>query len=57
MTAILLVSSDLNEILSLSDRVIVMFRGAIIGEVSKSEMSRELIGLLMAGISINEAVK
>jgi simple sugar transport system ATP-binding protein len=55
-TAILLISSDLNEILSLSDRVIVMFRGAVIGEVLKYEMSRELIGLLMAGISTKEAI-
>jgi simple sugar transport system ATP-binding protein len=50
-TAILLVSSDLNEVMSLSDRIVVMFRGAIIGEVPRSEMRKESIGLFMAGIA------
>ena len=35
--------------MSLSDRVIVMYKGAIIGEVDPRKVSREDIGLLMAG--------
>jgi general nucleoside transport system ATP-binding protein len=48
--AILLISSDLNEVMSLSDRIIVMFKGAVIGEVAARAMGKEGIGLLMAGI-------
>ncbi|HEY6595342.1 MAG TPA: ATP-binding cassette domain-containing protein [Asanoa sp.] len=49
-TAVLLVSSELDEVLSLSDRVAVMYRGRIIAEVPP-DTPREEIGLLMAGIS------
>jgi ABC-type uncharacterized transport system ATPase subunit len=49
--AILLISSDLNEVMSLSDRILVMYKGEIIGEMSAREMTREAIGLLMAGIT------
>lgn len=45
--AILLVSTELDEIIALSDRVIVMFEGRIAGEVSGSQMTREKIGRLM----------
>jgi general nucleoside transport system ATP-binding protein len=53
--AILLVSVELDEIRSLSDRVLVMFAGRIVGEVSPQADEAE-IGLLMAGINRNEAV-
>jgi len=46
---VLLVSADLNEILSLSDRIIVMFQGRIMGELSQAEATPERLGLLMAG--------
>ncbi len=46
---ILLVSAELEEILSLSDRIVVMYEGAISGEVSSKEANREKIGLLMMG--------
>ena len=50
-SAILLVSVELDEILSLSDRVAVMFDGQIIGErVTRDTDEREL-GLLMAGVT------
>ena len=50
-TAILLVSVELEEVLSLSDRIVVMFDGKIVGErVNKNVTDRE-IGLLMAGIA------
>ncbi len=50
---ILLVSSELDEILALSDRVLVMFEGAIVGEFSRRELQEvsalETLGLLMGG--------
>ncbi len=49
-TAVLLVSTELDEILSLSDRIAVMFRGEIIAIVPAEKANREQIGLLMAGI-------
>ena len=47
--AILLVSQDLSEVLALSDRVLVMYEGSIVGERSARPASQEDIGLLMAG--------
>jgi ABC-type uncharacterized transport system ATPase subunit len=47
--AVLLVSADLDEILSLSDRVGVMFKGRIIRELRPEQTSREEIGLYMTG--------
>ena len=46
---VLLVSEDLEEIMALSDRIAVMFRGEIMGIVSASEAKIEEIGLMMAG--------
>ena len=48
-TAVLLVSAELDELLAVSDRILVMFRGRIVGEVEAATASREEIGLLMAG--------
>jgi simple sugar transport system ATP-binding protein len=47
--AVLLVSSELDEVLALGDRIAVMYRGRIVGIVPPST-SREQIGLLMAGV-------
>jgi simple sugar transport system ATP-binding protein len=47
--AVVLISSDLEEILSLSDRIAVMFEGRITGEVSSSEADELSLGLLMTG--------
>jgi len=47
-TAVLVVSSELDEVLSLADRVAVMYRGQVLAIVSPST-PREQIGLLMAG--------
>uniref|UniRef100_A0A2A4YUH3 Heme ABC transporter ATP-binding protein n=1 Tax=OCS116 cluster bacterium TaxID=2030921 RepID=A0A2A4YUH3_9PROT len=52
--AVLLVSVELDEILSLSDRTIVMFDGYISGERVTSETNDGDLGLLMAGIDQNE---
>jgi len=49
-TAVLVVSSELDEVLALADRVAVMYRGRVIAEVSP-ETPREEIGLLMAGVT------
>jgi len=40
----------LDEILSLSDRILVMFNGEMMGEISAEEADERKIGLLMAGI-------
>ncbi len=48
--AILLVSEDLEEIISLSDRVAVMFEGEIVGVVDAKKAKVEEIGLMMAGV-------
>jgi len=48
--AVLLVSAELDEILSLSDRIAVMYKGEIIDIVPIEKATRENIGLLMAGV-------
>ncbi len=47
---VLLISEDLDEIFALSDRIIVMYEGEIIGEVLSKDASREQIGLWMSGV-------
>ena len=49
--AILLVSVELDEIMSLSDRIAVMFDGQIMGERVPEETNEQDLGLLMAGIT------
>ena len=49
--AILLVSVELDEILSLSDRIAVMFDGRIMGERLPDQTNAKELGLLMAGVS------
>ena len=46
--AVLLISAELDEVLDLSDRVLVMFRGQIVGTFPAEEAQREKVGLLMA---------
>jgi ABC-type uncharacterized transport system ATPase subunit len=48
--AILLVSADLDEILQLSDRIAVIYEGAIMGVLEQGEFDIERIGLMMAGV-------
>ena len=47
--AILLISEDLDEVRALSDRIAVMYEGAIVGEVDAATAPVEELGLLMAG--------
>ena len=48
--AVLLVSAELDEIMSLSDRIAVMYKGQIIATLDAAKATREKVGLLMAGI-------
>jgi simple sugar transport system ATP-binding protein len=56
-TAILLVSTELEEVMQLSDRIAVMYRGKIIDIVDADTASKEMIGLLMAGVKLSEEEK
>jgi ABC-type uncharacterized transport system ATPase subunit len=47
--AVLLVSADLDEIMSLSDRIGVIFKGRIIQEFNQGEATKEQVGLYMTG--------
>jgi len=55
--AVLLVSSELDEILALSDRIAVVYRGQIMEIVEAGKTNKEYLGLLMAGITPSEALK
>ena len=48
--AILLVSVELDEIMGLSDRIVVMFDGRIMGERQPGQTSAGELGMLMAGV-------
>lgn len=50
--AVLLVSAELDEILSLADRIAVMFHGQIVATMPADEATRESLGLLMAGSGV-----
>ena len=56
-TAVLVVSSELDEIMALSDRIAVMYRGQIVEIIDASKATKEYLGLLMAGISPADAAK
>jgi len=49
--ALLLVSADLNEILTLADRILVLYSGRITGELAPEEATEDRIGPLMMGIT------
>lgn len=49
--AVVIVSTELDEVFGLADRIAVMFAGRIVGVVDPS-ISREDIGLLMAGAQV-----
>ncbi|HUG84671.1 MAG TPA: ABC transporter ATP-binding protein [Euzebya sp.] len=48
-TAVLLVSAELDEVLSLSDQIGVLYRGKIVASMPRTEANRERLGVLMAG--------
>jgi len=47
--AVLIVSTELDEVYALADRILVMYRGSVVGEVT-ADVSRERLGTLMAGV-------
>ena len=51
--AILLISEDLDELLSLSDRVAVMYRGRLSAFQPRAGVSTKALGLMMAGHGID----
>lgn len=53
--AVLLVSVELDEIMSLADRIIVMFDGNIVGELTQEEADERKLGLMMAGEQLGTA--
>ena len=50
-SGILLISEDLDEVLQLSDKILVLYNGQINGVLSRDEASKEIIGQLMAGLT------
>jgi simple sugar transport system ATP-binding protein len=54
-TAVLLVSAELDEIMSLSDRIAVMYKGRILDTLDAQTATREQLGLLMAGVTAETA--
>ncbi len=51
-TAVLVISEDLDEVMAISDRILVMYEGRIIGSADPSTSTREAIGLMMAGVAV-----
>src|SRR5690606_21244571 len=51
---ILLVSEDLEELLALADRIVVLYEGRIVGEMPAADADIERLGLLMAGQARSE---
>ncbi|WP_152926139.1 ATP-binding cassette domain-containing protein [Microbacterium sp. GCS4] len=51
---VLLFSADLNEVMSLSDRLLVMYRGEVVAEFTQENMTELAVGLAMAGVPPTE---
>ena len=48
--ALLVVSVELDEILGLADRILVMHAGEIVGELARADATEKKLGLMMAGV-------
>jgi ABC-type uncharacterized transport system ATPase subunit len=55
--AVLLVSPELDEIIALSDRIAVMYKGKIVDILPAAKVNKTHLGLLMAGIKMSEAIE
>jgi simple sugar transport system ATP-binding protein len=55
-TATLLISEDLDEVRNLSDRLAVLYEGRLMGILDREQASVERLGLMMAGVPMDEAV-
>ncbi len=56
-TAVLVVSPELDEIIALSDRIAVMYKGQIVDIVPAARVNKAYLGLLMAGVKSKEALE
>jgi simple sugar transport system ATP-binding protein len=56
-TAVLIVSTELDEVMALSDRLLVMFRGKVVAELDPKKVTPMEVGLYMAGSRPDSAVK
>lgn len=54
-TPVIIVSTELDEVIALADRIAVMYRGRIVGIVP-GDTDRDVLGLMMAGVPLDEAV-
>ena len=52
--AVLLISTELEEILDLSDRIVVLSRGQVIGELDRIDATSERLGLLLGGVVMSD---
>jgi simple sugar transport system ATP-binding protein len=53
-TPVMIVSTELDEVVQLADRIAVLYRGRLVGIVPAST-SRDVLGLMMAGVPVREA--
>ena len=53
--AIIMISSELPEVLAMSDRILVMHEGELVGELSRAEATAERVGALMTGKAVRSA--
>ena len=51
---LLLLSGDFEELFALSDRIVVLYRGQIVGEVLPEETTVREVGMMMMGVTANE---
>ena len=54
--AILLISLELDEVMNVSDRILVMYEGEIVGELDPKTTTVQELGLYMAGAKKNQKV-
>lgn len=52
----MLVSFELDEVMSISDRILVMYEGKIVGDFKPDEITIEELGLYMAGVKRDESL-
>jgi simple sugar transport system ATP-binding protein len=50
---VLLISTELDEILDLADRIVVLSRGRVIGSLERAEATLDRLGLLMGGVAVD----
>jgi simple sugar transport system ATP-binding protein len=54
--AVLLISLELNEVMDVSDRIIVMYEGELVGEVNPLKVTQQELGLYMSGSKREEVI-